>query len=210
MNGYEYAFENDEFFESDEFDELYESDESDELAERRRKRGGRPPRITPGRTGRGTGLFKPRPAPGASGKYVTQAQLEAGLARAGKQISANSEAIKKVAAQANKINSELGATTSRLDKQSTELKKEVKKQAETSLLLTLLQKPPALKATPVTIKHPDPADPTKTIETKVVGTIEYEKQSNLLPLVLMMGSGGMGGGDSSNMLFLALALSGQL
>lgn len=209
MNGYEYAYESDEFYESDESDELFESDESDEFSERRRKRGGRPPRITPGRTGRGTGLFKPRPG-GGNGKYVTQAQLEAGLARTGKQIAANSEAIKKVAAQANKINSELGAATTRLEKQSAELKKEVKKQAETSLLLTLLQKPPALKTTPVTIRHPDPADSTKTIESKVVGTIEYEKQSNLLPLVLMMGSGGMGGGDNSNMLFLALAMSGQL
>src|SRR5829696_4302392 len=146
MNGYEYAFENDEFFENDESDEFFENDESDEFSERRRKRGGRPPRITPGRTGRGTGLFKPRPA-GGNNKYVTQAQLEAGLARAGKQISANSEAIKKVAAQANKINSELGATTSRLDKQVGELKKEVKKQAETSLLLTLLQSAPEVTTT---------------------------------------------------------------
>ena len=93
-----------------------------------------------------------------------------------------------------------------------ELKKEVKKQAETSLLLTLLQKPPALKTAPVSIQYPDPKDATKTISTTVVGTVEYEKQSNLLPLMLMMSSGGLGGGsgDSSNMLFLALALSGQL
>jgi len=208
MNGYGYALENDELFEGDDSDDLFESDDSDEFSERRR-RGGRPPRINPGRTGRGTGLFKPRPGGGTS-KFVTQAQLEAGLARVGKQISANSDAIKKVATQANKINSELGAATTRLDKQVGELKKEVKKQAETSLLLTLLQKPPALKTTPVTIRHPDPADATKTIETKVVGTIEYEKQSNLLPLVLLSSSGGLGGGDSSNMLFLALALSGQL
>ena len=202
MNGYEYAFENDEFFESDESDELYESDESDEFSERRRKRGGRPPRITPGRTGRGTGLFKPRPA-GGNGKFVTQAQLEAGLARAGKQISANSEAIKKVAAQANKINSELGATTSRLDKQVGELKKEVKKQSETSLLLTLLQGSPQLEARPG-------ADATQA--GNVINNVQVKKQDLMLPLIMLSGGmgGGMGGGDSSNMLFLALALSGKL
>lgn len=202
MNGYEYAFENDEFFESDESDEFFESDESDEFSERRRKRGGRPPRITPGRTGRGTGLFKPRPGGAANGKYVTQAQLEAGLARTGKQIAANSEAIKKVAAQANKINSELGAATSRLEKQGAELKKEVKKQAETSLLLTLLQSSPEVTKTTAVVNG-----------TTVVTDVAVKKTDNLLPLLLMSGmggSGGLGGGDNSSMLLVALALSGKV
>jgi len=202
MNGYGYALENDEFFESDESDEFLESDESDEFSERRR-RGGRPPRINPGRTGRGTGLFKPRPAGGTS-KFVTQAQLEAGLARVGKQISANSEAIKKVATQSNKINSELGAATSRLDKQGGELKKEVKKQGEASLLITLLQGTPQLEArTGGNAEH----------TTEVLRDVQVKKQDNLLPLILLSGiggGGGLGGGDSSNMLLLALALSGKL
>lgn len=204
MNGYEYVLES---------DELFESDESDEFAERQRPGSRQPPRINPGRTGRGTGLFRPRPAggtgpTGGTANFVTQAQLEAGLARVGTQISANSEAIKNVASQANKINSELGAATARLDKHTAELKKEVKKQAETSLLLTLLQKPPALKTTPQKIEYIDHANTKKEVE--VVGKIDYGPQSNLLPLVLLSGSGGLGGGDSSNMLFLALALSGQL
>jgi hypothetical protein len=206
MNGYEYAFDNDEMFENDESDESY--DESSDEATRSSRRGGRPPRINPGRTGRGTGLFRPRPV--NNNKYVTQAQLEAGLARVGKQIGANSEAIKKVAAQSNKINSELGSATTRLDKQVGELKKEVKKQAETSLLLTLLQKPPALKPTTQSVTGVDALG--NNVKVDVVTKVEYEKQSNLLPLMLMMSSGGLGGGsgDSSNMLFLALALSGQL
>jgi len=196
MNGYEYALESDESFESDESDEAY--DESDEFAERKGR--GRPPRINPGRTGRGTGLFRPRPVNG--NKYVTQAQLEAGLARVGKQISANSEAIKKVATQANKINSELGAATTRLDKQVGELKKEVKKQAETSLLLTLLQGTPEIQKTTATVG-------TQTVLTDV----SVKKTDILLPIVLLSGlggGGGLGGGDSSNMLLLALALSGKL
>ena len=209
MNGYEYALESDEMFESDESDEAY--DESDELAERRRPGGRRPPRITPGRTGTGAGLFRPRPTNGA--KYATQAQLEAGLARVGKQISANSESIKKVAAQANKINSELGAATNRLDKQVSELKKEVKKQAETSLLLALLQKQPELEIKTQPVVVPPPAgSQAGTLPTvgEAVGTVTVKKQSNLLPLILLSGSGGLGGGDSSNMLLLALAFGGSL
>ncbi|MEA2603863.1 MAG: hypothetical protein QOF89_4855 [Acidobacteriota bacterium] len=202
MNGYGYGLESDELFENDESDEAY--DESSDEAVRK----GRPARINPGRTGRGTGLFRPRPT--NNNKYVTQAQLEAGLARVGKQISANSDAIKKVATQANKINSELGEATTKLNKQVGDLKKEVKQQAETNLLLTLLNKPPAIKPTTQTVSGTNAAGQPVTVD--VVTKVEYEKQSNLLPLVLLTSQGGLGGGsgDSSNMLFLALALSGQL
>lgn len=205
MNGYEYALEDDERFESDESDEALESDESDELTMRRRF-GRRPLRIIPGRTGTGTGLFQPRPT---GNKYATQAQLQVGLARVGKQIQANSEAIKKVTAQANTITSQLGAATSRLDKQVGDLKKDVKKQAETNMLMMLLQKPPAIKVETQKITVTDPADSTKTKDIELVSKIEQEKPSHLLPLLLMSGSGGFGG-DGSNMLILALALSGQI
>ncbi|HET9212975.1 MAG TPA: hypothetical protein VFR03_21390, partial [Thermoanaerobaculia bacterium] len=143
-------------------------------------------------------LFRPRPT--NNNKFVTQAQLEAGLARVGKQISANSDAIKKVAAQANKINSELGAATTKLNKQVSDLKAEVKKQNETSLLLTLLQGTPTLEAVP---GHEAAAATT-------LSDVRVKSQDNILPLVLLSGSGGLGGGDSSNMLVLALALSGKL
>jgi hypothetical protein len=201
MNGYGYGLESDELFENDESDDAY--DESSDEAVRR----GRPARINPGRTGRGTGLFRPRPT--NNNKYVTQAQLEAGLARVGKQISANSDAIKKVATQANKINSELGEATTKLNKQVGDLKKEVKQQAETNLLLTLLNKPPAIKPTTQSLTGQDALG--NNVKVDVVTKVEYEKQSNLLPLVLLTSQGGLGGGgDNSNMLFLALALSGQL
>ena len=196
MNGYGFGLESDELFENDESDDAYD-ESSDEAV-----RGGRPPRINPGRTGRGTGLFRPRPT--NTNKYVTQAQLEAGLARVGKQIGANSDAIKKVASQANKINSELGAATTKLNKQVGDLKKEVKQQNETTLLLTLLNKPPALKPTTQTlVVNSTPVD--------VMTGVQYAPQSNLLPLLLLTSQGGgLGGGDNSNMLLLALALSGQL
>ena len=188
MNGYEYALESDELFESDESDESFESDEYDELSERRRRQSGRPPRISPGRTGRGTGLFRPRPANG--NKYATQAQLEAGLARVGRQISDNSNAIRKVATQANRINSELGAAKARLEKQVSEIRKEVKKQAETSMLLTLLQKAPELEAKPG-------ADSVEA--KKVTDNVQVKKQDNLLLFALM------GGGIGDNLPLLLLA-----
>jgi hypothetical protein len=200
MNGYEFALESDEAY--DESDEAY--DESDELAERRR--GRRVPRISPGRLPSPGGLVRP-PAP--TGNVVTRAEFNASMARIDKKIETNAEAIKKVTAQSNKINTELGAVTSRLDKQVGELRKEVKKQAETSLLLTLLSKPPGIKVTPQKVQFQDTSGTTKEVE--VVGKVEVEKQSNLLPLVLLSSQGGgLGGGDSSNMLILALALSGQV
>lgn len=198
------AFEDDDFFEDDEdFDDaalegLGESDDLDDFLERRRRGRGRSRRIRRPATGKGSGLFKPRP----SNQYVTQAQLQAGLARVGKQIQTNGTAIKKVAEQANRINSELGSRTDKLAKGVGELKKEVKRQAEMSLLMTLLQSTPQLEA-----KNP-------TAETgtagAVVTNVQVKKQSNILPLLLMLGGGGLGGGDSSQTLLLGLALSGQL
>lgn len=197
MNGIAYALEDEELFEDEEdFDDAFaESDELEDFLERRRRR--RPRRIRHGKTGKGTGLFRPRP----SGQYVTQTQLQAGLNRVGKQIQTNAESIKKVTAQANRINSELGATTTKLGKEVGELKKEVKKQAETSLLLTLLQPQPELET----------KNPAATVDNagEVVGNVQIKRQSNLLPLVLLSSSGGLGGGDN-NMLLLALAMSGQL
>jgi hypothetical protein len=209
MVAFEQAWDAEDLYEDVEVDESYDEwDESDELEERRRRRGRRPPRINPGRVARPGGVVRP-PAP--TGNVVTRAELAAGLTRLDKKIETNAEAIKKVTAQANRVTANLGAATNRLDKQVGDLRKEVKKHAETSLLLTLLSKPPAIKATPQTLEvpSPTPADPDKTREIEVVGKIEVEKQSNLLPLVLLSGQGGMGG-DGSNMLILALALSGQV
>lgn len=191
-----YALENDEMYESDEaYDEAYGNDESDEASPSRVRR---PMRVGPGRVASGKGLFRPRPV---TNKFVTQAQLEAGLSRVGKQIQVNSDAIKKVSAQTTKITADLTSATNRLDKQVSEVKKEVKKQSEMTLLLTLLQKAPELEARPG-------ADPEAA--NAVLGSVQVKKQSNLLPILLLSGSGGLGGGDSSNMLLLALALGGQL
>lgn len=196
-----YAFEDDELFEDDEDldDAMGESDDLDNFLERRRR--GRASRIRPGKTAKGTGLFKARP----NDRYVTQAQLQAGLARVGKQIATNGEAIKKVTAQTNKVTSDLAAATTKISKDLKDVKKEVKQQAETALLMHLLQPKPELETK-------NPSANTGTAGA-VVANVSFKQHSNLLPLILMMGShggGGMGGGDNNQMLFLALALSGQL
>jgi hypothetical protein len=199
MSNFEYALENDEFFEFDqESDEAVESDESDEMEERRQRR--RVPRIRAGRTASGQNLFRPRPPAAGQSGYVTQAQLQAGLKRVGDQIKINSESIKKVTAQSNKINAQLGSTTERLDKKVTDLKKEVKKQAEMSLLLTLLQPKPEIVAK---------VGATQCVQ-EAVGQVEVKQSNSLLPLLLLGGGlGGDGSGDN-NTLLLALAASGTL
>lgn len=199
MIGYEYALENDETLDGIESEE-FENDENDEMDERR-PRFGRRPRITAGRTATGRGLFKPRPS---TQPYVTQAQFEAGMSRVGKQIQTNGESIKKVAAQATRVSSDLTSATTRLDKQVGDLKKEVKKQAEMGLLMMLLQKPAPIK----TLTVPHPTEAGKTVDVTVSKT-EYDKHNNMLLPMLMM-SGGSMGGDNNNMMLLALALSGSL
>ncbi|HET9514219.1 MAG TPA: hypothetical protein VFO95_09825 [Gemmatimonadales bacterium] len=208
MTAYDYALETDELSEDYDSDEGFgESEETDELAERRLPFRRPLPRIMPGKLAKPGGLVRP-PAP--VGKVVTRAEFNAGMVRVDKKISLNTDAIKKVTTQANKITTDLGAATARLDKQGSEIKKEVKRQSDTALLLTLLNKPPALKPTTQKILATPPGG-TTAVEVEVVSKVEYEKQSNILPLILMtQGGSGFGGGDSSNMLILALALSGQI
>ena len=201
MSSFAFGLENDEYFEDDR-----DFTENDEFGDWRRRRGGRPPAIRPGQTGKWPTPIAPRPN---NNQYVTQTQFEVGLARVGKQVEANSDAIKKVAAQANTITTELGVATARLDKQVSESRKEIKKQSETMLLMTLLAKPPAITTTTETLTVQDPANANRNKDVTVVSKVEQGKSDSLLPLVLLSGNGGFGG-DSSNMLILALAFSGRV
>lgn len=199
MNGYEYDTETDEAFEdTGEYDEG--SDEGSDEARRGPLRFIRP--IRPGPVASGRNLVRPRPTPG---RYVTEARFQAGLARVGADIRKNSEAIRKVAAQTSRVNSQLVSTTTRLDKEIKDTRKELKKQAETTLLLTLLQSGPTITT--------NKGASVGTIP--VVTDVTVTQQSNLLPLILLGGSGGLGGGlggdgDTSNLLLIALALGGKL
>ena len=209
MNGL--LLEDEDLFEDDsdlaEDEELFAEDDSD-LAERRRnfnrKRASmRTKPVRPGALPAGKGLFKPRP----TGQYATQAQLQAGLNRVGAEIRKTAQAIKTMTAQINKINSDLSAANARQDteiaKISSDLKKTGeggKKQNEMFMLMTLLQKQPELEATP---------NADKDAAKRITDNVQIKKQDNLLPLLLMSGMSGMGGGDN-NMMLVALALSGKL
>lgn len=191
MNGSEYFLEDDEFFEDDgeaDLDEFFEDEPEDDPSERARGRGRKLPRVRPGKTGTGKGYTRGRPG---GGKFATRVELQAGLARVGKDIRQNSEAIKKVTAQINKTNSQLAAASSRQDKEIANLRKEMKKQSETSLLLTLLTPQPKLVAT-------DTKAAVATAED-VVKNITFSAPDLLLPLALSGGFGGSTGGDSNSL-----------
>lgn len=203
--------EDEDLFEDDsdlaEDEDLFAEDDPD-LAERRRnfnrKRASMKARpVRPGQLPAGKGLFKARP----TGQFATQAQLQAGLNRVGAEIRKTAQAIKTMTAQINKNNSDLTAANARQDSEiakiSSDLKKTGeggKKQNEMMMLMTLLQKQPELE-----VKTGGNAVAAKVITDNV----QFKKQDNLLPLLLMSGMGGMGGGDN-NMMLVALALSGKL
>lgn len=184
-----------------------ESDESDEMAERIIRRRGRP-RIN---TAPGTGLVPPKPQAG----YVTEARLQAALARVGAQIKTNSDAIKEVNTRLSAINAEQTRQAAALKKAIAEQKKEtavLKNNIQLAALLPLLIRPA-----------------TRTITKTAGGLTEGDKVlidsgdslSALLPLLLLGGMGsapadgassGLGGGfnDPTTMLLVVLAASGKL
>lgn len=199
MSVYELFLEDDELFEDDgeaDLDELAEDDPEDDLSERRRGRRNRPMRVRAGKTARGKGYSPPRP----SDRPVTQTQFRSAMERIGRDIRQNSESLKKVTAQINKNNARMASESSRQDKEIANLKKEIKKQGETSMLLTLLTPTPKLVA----------ANPTAAVNTAgdVAGAVKVSPPDILLPLLLTGGLGGSGGGDSNNTLLLLAAFGG--
>jgi hypothetical protein len=204
MSPYETLLEDDELLFEDDLEDYEDSafiediDESftesdDEFAERRgRRRSRKPRRVKTGPTGRGRGYVKPRP----NSQYATQAQLQAGLARVGKDIRSNGEAIKRVVAQINKVTTDIASVNNRQDAELTAARKEIKKhnesaknQSQLPILLTLLAKSPELEARPG-------ADTVAA--GAVINNVQIKKQDNTLPLMIMMMAGGMGGGSSDN------------
>src|SRR5436305_6966668 len=119
-----------------------ELDESDGMAERSRDHRSRPGSRPS--TATGTGLAPPRPQVG----YVTEARLEAALARVGAQIKTNSDAIQAVNSRANTISDNVAAHTAALKKEMEERKKDTARLASQSQLLALLP----LLQTPKTVQ----------------------------------------------------------
>ena len=166
-----------------------ELDESDGMAERTRRRPGSRPS-----TATGAGLVPPRPQAG----YVTEARLQAALARVGAQIKTNSDAIKVVNDRTSAITAEQARQTAALKKEAEERKKDSARLANQAQLLTLLP----LLQTPKTVQLSTAVD-NLPAGTKVL-VDGGDSLNTLLPLLLVggMGSGtGLGsgsGGDAGN------------
>lgn len=174
--------------------ESLEADEADEMAERTRDHRSRPGSRPS--TATGTGLAPPKPQAG----YVTEARLEAALARVGAQIKTNSDAIQAVNSRANTISDNVAAQTAALKKETEERKKDTARLASQAQLLALLP----LLQTPKTVQLSRAVDNIPA-NTKVL-VDGGDSLNTLLPLLLVGGSGsgtglgsGSGGGDTGSM-----------
>ena len=154
--------------------------------------------------------FKPRP-PAGTPAAVTQAQLEAALARVDGKI-------KTVADGVSTINSRLGSVATASKKEAEERKKGIDTQSkdlnqklQLLALLPLLIQPPSAKLASGTL-----AD-VNGVNIPAVSTPDTNNLDSILPLLLVSGLGGTGssggglglGGDGSDggILLLALALA---
>jgi hypothetical protein len=197
MNGY--STEYDESFLED-----YESidGEYDEAAPSRRFRPFQP------KMAKGGNLYKSRPQTG-TGNYVTQTQLEAALTRVGGQIKTNAEATEAVNKRVNGTGVRLDEEIARRRKADEGVRKQIQSSSQMSILPLLLQtaptitvkdasgQPAALAAAPVGAKN-------------TVSITASQSSTTLLPLVLLMGMGGLGGdgkgSDDNNMMLLMMVL----
>ena len=157
--------------------------------------------------------FKPRQPPTAA-NYVTQTQLEAALARSDAKI-------KTVADGVSTINSRLASLAAASKKEADARKKSVDTQSkdlnqklQLLALLPMLVQPPVIKnprdSTNSPLLESDGVTPIKSIVAPDKSTLDA-----LLPLLMVTGMGGPGGGiglggDStgdSSMMMLALVLA---
>jgi len=191
-----------DYTESDE--SLLEDYESgDEAAPSRRFQPLRPPKRPQGP------LYQP---PTPNGSYVTHRQLETALARVGGQIKTNTDATQALTSRANSIGVRLDGETATRKKQHETVRKQLQNSSQMAILPLLLQTPPKITVTTDTsgaVKGSDNLNKTIAIT---------DTSSNLLPLILIMSMGGMGGGfgsdskdsgDNNMMMLMAVLLMSQ-
>jgi hypothetical protein len=148
--------------------------------------------------------FKPRP-PAGTPQYVTQAQLEAALARSDAKI-------KTVADGVSTISSRVHATATATRKEAEERKKSIDTQGK-----DLNQKMQLMAMLPVLMTPPtiEVLDKDGTTVDKVLAA-DDSSLNKLLPLLLISGMGGIGGvsgssdasaGDGGSMMMLAMVMA---
>ena len=200
---YEYAYTEDIPLEEEDYDddesleEFLEDYDDDEEAAEYRYRGRRRPvsRYRRPSVARGRRYFSPRPTK----KYVTQAQLKAGLARVGRDVRKNGAAIRKVNSQVNSL-----GRTHRRD--VGRLRKDLKQARDMALFMMLLQKKTDEAPDDITI-----GDATNNITLKKGDRLVLsDSDSMLLPLMMFSGGfgTGTGGGIMDNPLMLILLMKG--
>lgn len=132
-----------ELDESDpELDEAYDdtSDEADfESFDEARRPGRRPVRPVP--TAARRTAFRPRPPAGATGSPVTQAQLQAALARVSQQMNTNSTAIKTLDGRVRTATSEQAKIGAMVRRETVGLRKDLQSTREMIALVGLLFPP---------------------------------------------------------------------
>lgn len=181
-----------------EYDEELAFLEEDEEARRRRGRRRRRRRVP---TGRGQGYYRQRP----TGNYVTQTQLQSALSKISKDVKANAAGVKTVNGRVDAISDAQKSQSVTLKKEIAERKKEIAKLKNGVQMAAIL---PLVTSKTVTVPASGGStfSPAQTTDTQL--QVAPSAISALLPMFLI--GDGMGGGDSSSMLFLALALGGGL
>ena len=118
--------------------ESYDFYESYDAEARPRGRPRRPPPVKPAT---GAPAFRPRPAPGGASGSVTQAQLEAALARVRQQITANANAIKTIDGRVRTVISDTQKLQAMTKKDVDKLRAELKTTQTLSALIPLIAPP---------------------------------------------------------------------
>lgn len=180
-------------------DELTAFLEDDEA--KRARRGGRRP--VP--AGKGANYYKQRP----TDRYVTQAQLQSALGKISKDVKANAAGVKTVGARVDTVNAEQKKQSDVLKKEIVARKKDLSKLKSGIQMASIL--PLVTSKSIVTTSEATIGGVTVPAGTKLA--VAPDTLSALLPMFLLgdgLGGGGGESGDSSNMLFLALAVGGGL
>lgn len=181
-------------------------EEGDEDRRRRRRRRKRRSRRRGVKTARGRSLFS-RPA---SKRYVTQAQLKAGLDRVGKEIRTNAAAIKTVNGRVASVSRRVSNNTTVNEEQSRAIAKNRKCLNETRemmLLTTLLSG--GARTLQTTAAVVDAGGRQILPANTQLSLAETSNRSRLLPLLLMGQScGDSGSGLGGNPLALVLLAGG--
>jgi hypothetical protein len=178
--------------EADEADELYEPEEADESLWSdlpAQMRMIRPPTVATGR-----GLYRPRPQT----QYVTQAQLQAALARVSAQERTNANAIRQVSSRVSTTAAAVNKEASDRKKETGKIRSNLSQTQQLSAILPFLTQPSSLSATGADVK--DTAGNTAIPS----GTQLLKDGSNTLSLLLpifLLSSIGEGGSAAGGGLF---------